>query len=71
MKRHEIRLDQWVIYQAYPGAAPEDGRVVSLKALDRDIAHVLYRGDSTPKATHIRDLVAGQIGDITWGRIPR
>lgn len=71
MKRDEIRLEQWVIYTAYPGATSEDGRVVSLAAIERGIAHVLYRGDSAPKATYIKDLVAGQIGDITKGRIPR
>jgi hypothetical protein len=71
VKKDEIHVDQWVIYTTYPGADSEDGRVVSLKALDRGIAHVLYRGDGTPKGTRITDLVAGQIGDITKGRIPR
>lgn len=71
MKKDEIRVDQWVIYTPYPGADSEDGRVVSLAARERGIAYVLYRGDTTPKATYIKDLVAGQIGDITKGRIPR
>lgn len=61
MKKDEIHLDQWVIYTAYPGADSEDGTVVSLKSIDRGLAHVLYRGDPTPKATRITDLVAGRI----------
>jgi hypothetical protein len=61
VKKEEIHLNQWVIYQAYPGADSEDGKVISLAAVERGIAHVLYRGDETPKATYIKDLMAGSI----------
>lgn len=58
MKRSQISVGQWVTYQADSSQA-EDGQVVSLHALKAGLAHVLYRGDSTPKATYIVDLEPG------------
>lgn len=37
-----------VVYRANPGARPEDGTVVRVSDT---FVFVLYRGDSTPKAT--------------------
>lgn len=61
MQRSEIHLDQWVIYQGRPDGPREDGTVVSLHALERGLASVLYRGDTTAKATYISDLTPGRL----------
>jgi len=55
MKRSKIHVNQRVIYRPYDGVR-EDGLVVSLHARKAGLAHVLYRGDGTPKATRIDDL---------------
>lgn len=61
MKPEEAREGVWVVYTAYPGADSEDGTIVSVKALERGIVHVLYRGDTTPKATRLADLRLGRL----------
>lgn len=55
MNRSKIYVNQPVVYRPHGGKA-EDGVVVSLHAKKAGLAHVLYRGDSTPKATYISDL---------------
>lgn len=58
MNRDEIRIGQWVVYQAHEHAPREDGQVVRYDGAE--LAFVLYRGDVTPKATYITDLTAGE-----------
>lgn len=55
MSPEDITEGQSVVYRAHPEARAEDGRVVRLGERP-DIVFVLYRGDSTPKATRVADL---------------
>jgi len=52
----QATVGRGVVYRAHPEARPEDGRITSVHALDTGIVHVLYRGDSTAKATRLTDL---------------
>lgn len=56
LKISEIEKDDWVIYRPYPGAQAEDGRVTKV---GETLVHVLYKGDTTAKATHPKDLEFG------------
>lgn len=57
MTPEDAQVGMAVVYRAHPDARPEDGQITSLHALDRGIVHVLYAGDTTPKATRLVDLV--------------
>jgi hypothetical protein len=64
VKRRHVYINQRVIYAPYEGVR-EYGIVVSLHAAKAGLAHVLYQGDSTPKATRITDLEeANHDGDL-------
>jgi hypothetical protein len=52
----QATIGRGVVYRAHPEARAEDGQIVSLHALDAGMVHVLYRGDSTAKATRLVDL---------------
>lgn len=52
----DFKEGDWVVYRPFPGAPAEDGRVVGV--VDRYV-HVLYKGDTTPKATDPSDLEFG------------
>lgn len=58
MNVDEIHIGQWVVYQAHEQAPREDGQVVRYDG--GALAFVLYRGDSTPKATYLTDLTPGE-----------
>lgn len=56
MTPEQAQIGVSVVYRAHPDARPEDGFIMSTRSLDRDIVHVLYVGDVTPKATRLADL---------------
>ena len=56
MTPEQAVIGRGVVYRGYPDSDPEDGQIVSVHALDTGMLHVLYRGDSTPKATRLADL---------------
>ena len=68
MKREDLHEGQSVVYRAHPDAKAEDGRVVRLDDRQPALAYVLYRGDSTAKATYITDLVPLEVGPIQTDR---
>lgn len=56
MTPEQATVGRAVVYRGYPDSDPEDGQIVSVHALDAGMVHVLYRGDTTAKATRIVDL---------------
>lgn len=56
MTPEQATVGRSVVYRAHAEARPEDGVITSVQALDAGMVHVLYRGDSTAKATHLADL---------------
>lgn len=50
-------VGEWVIYHPH-GGWPEDGLVTEV--IDSAKVRVRYRGDTTAKATYIRDLTPGR-----------
>lgn len=58
MTPEQAQIGVSVLYRAHPDARPEEGFIMSTRSLDRDIVHVLYVGDITPKATRLADLEA-------------
>lgn len=59
MNLEDCTFGRWVIYQPYPGAPTQDGTVV--RVTKTGLVFVLYRGDTTAKATHPDDLTP-----LTW-----
>ena len=63
MNKDEVYVGQWVIYRPHPSAAPEDGTVVSLDALERGIVLVKYATGLDAKSTYLVDLVPGRVAE--------
>lgn len=65
MTPEQATVGRGVVYRPHPGARAEDGQIVATHALDAGMVHVLYRGDSTAKATRLADLelVDAHMGD--------
>lgn len=56
MTPEQATVGRAVVYRAHPEARPEDGVIKSVHAVGQGIAHVLYDGDGTAKATRLADL---------------
>lgn len=56
MTPEQARVGRGVVYRGYPDSDPEDGQITSVHAINRGMVHVLYRGDTTAKATRLVDL---------------
>lgn len=56
MTPEQATVGRGVVYRGYPDSDPEDGQIVSVHALDAGMVHVLYRGDTSAKATRLADL---------------